>query len=166
MGTEITWQMIIDAKTNSDAKSCGFVLTDGISIPVRDSTIGGIWCCGVLRYSLLVPDPCYAEIAREMFRVLQPGAYVVNIEAYVDNPPERFTVGFEEAGFRTRQVTVLNRYSKFFLKGFVKTSPRWCLQPAGALVGRLHSTFDNPNRTIKGLRDYLFVWQKPAGYSL
>jgi SAM-dependent methyltransferase len=163
LGTEITWEMVRDAKTQPATGRCEFMITDGICIPVKDASVAGIWCCGVLRYSLLVPNPCYSEIAREMLRVLRPGAYICNIEAYVDNPPELFTAGFEEAGFQTQQVRVLNRYNQFFMKWFVKNPyiPRRWLSPAGAAVGRWHSIFDNPNRSIGGLRDYLFVWQKP-----
>ena len=69
LGTEITPEMALDAKRRCPSNNCAFVVTDGVSIPVKDNSIGGIWCCGVLRYSLLGDDPSYAEIATEMFRV-------------------------------------------------------------------------------------------------
>jgi SAM-dependent methyltransferase len=166
LGTEITPEMAIDAKKRCPSGSCEFVVTDGISIPVADNSIGGIWCCGVLRYSLLVENPCYVEIATEMFRVLRPGAHVVNCEMWVDIAPTRFIEGFEQAGFRTRRVLVLNRYDgrpeRYLGPRYVPE--RW-LQMSGAVVGWIRSRFDDPNRTRGGLRDYLFIWQKPADNS-
>jgi SAM-dependent methyltransferase len=163
IGTEITWEMIADAKLRCPTAFCQFLLTDGISIPVSDESITGIWCCAVLRYSLLVEHPCYDQIAAEMFRVLRPGAYVVNCEMYVDVPPQRFTDGFERAGFCTRRVLVLNRYyGKLELCLRNRYIPDSCLSFAAAICAGLRSRFDDPNRTVQGLRDYLFVWQKPA----
>jgi SAM-dependent methyltransferase len=161
LGTEITWEMVAHAKLHCP-DNCQFVLTDGISIPVKVESIGGIWCCAVLRYSLLVDNPCYAEIAAEMFRVLRPGAYVVDCEMYVDVSPERFIEGFERAGFVTRRVLVLTRYygrTERWLRN--RYIPDSCLQPSAALCAWLRSRFDDPNRPVQGLRDYLFIWQKP-----
>jgi SAM-dependent methyltransferase len=164
LGTEITPEMALDAKKQCPSGACEFVITDGVLIPVKDDSIGGIWCCGVLRYSLLGDNPCYAEVAAEMFRVLRPGAYVVNCEIYVDVPPERFTEGFERTGFRTRRVLVLNRYygrlERWLRNHYITDS---CLRPSAALCAWLRSRFDDPHRTVQGLRDYLFIWQKPAG---
>src|SRR6266852_9891273 len=88
--------------------------TDGVIIPARANSIDLIWCCTVLRYSLLVPNPVYADIAREMYRVVKPGGLVINLEMYVDNPPQTFTHDFEQAGFVTKDVRVLKRYESFF----------------------------------------------------
>jgi SAM-dependent methyltransferase len=164
VGTEITWEMVADAKTKCPDQSCQFVITDGISIPVRDNSIGGIWCCAVLRMSLLVSNPCYAEIAKEMFRVLRPGGYVVNSEMYVDVPAERFLDGFEQAGFRTRRVNVMHRDRRFLERCLSnrRIPERWLRYSAGLCAG-FRSMFDHPNRAIEGLRDYYFVWQKPDG---
>lgn len=163
LGTEITPEMALAAKKRCPSNRCEFVVTDGVSIPVRDNSIGGIWCSAVLRYSLLVDNPCYAEIATEMFRVLQPGAHVVNCEMWVDVLPPRFTEGFEEAGFYTRRVLVLNRYDgkpERWLGN--RHVPDTLVQFSGTVCGWLRSKFDDPNRTRGGLRDYLFIWQKPA----
>jgi ubiquinone/menaquinone biosynthesis C-methylase UbiE len=99
LGTEITPEMAVEAKKLSPSGQCEIVVTDGISIPVKDNSIGGVWCCAVLRYSLCVENPCYSEIATEMFRILQQGAYVVNCEMWVDVPPTHFTEGFERVVF-------------------------------------------------------------------
>jgi SAM-dependent methyltransferase len=162
LGTEITWEMAAAAKSQSPPDTCQFILTDGISVPIKDESIGGIWCCAVLRYSLLVDNPCYAEIAAEMFRVLQPGAHVVNCEMHIDVPPERFIEDFERAGFVTRRVVVLTRYygmTERWLRN--RYIPHSCLRLAATLCAGLRSRFDDPHRPVQGLRDYLFIWQKP-----
>jgi ubiquinone/menaquinone biosynthesis C-methylase UbiE len=162
LGTEITREMIADAKLQSPRETCQFILTDGISIPVKDESIGGIWCCAVLRYSLLVKNPCYAEIATEMFRILRPGAHVVDCEMHVDVSPEHFTDGFEQAGFHTRRVLVLTRYHRFLERCLRnRYIPGSWLQFSAAICAGLRSRFDNANRPVQGLRNYLFIWQKP-----
>ena len=166
LGTEITWEMVADAKSRSRTEACQFILTDGISIPVRDESIGGIWCCAVLRYSLLVEDPCYVEIATEMFRVLRPGTHIVNYEMYVDVVPDRFIDGFEQVGFRARRVLVLNRYHRTIERWLRnRYIPKNWLQLSGTVCAGLRSRFDDPYRSVEGLRDYLFIWQKPAANS-
>src|SRR5215470_7068507 len=35
LGTEITWEMVIDAKLHSPSEACRFLLTNGISLPVK-----------------------------------------------------------------------------------------------------------------------------------
>jgi SAM-dependent methyltransferase len=162
IGTEITWEMAAVAKLLCPVDRCKVVMTDGISIPVKDNSIDGVWCCGVLRYSLLVPDPCYVQIAREMFRALRPGGYVVNFEMYVDVPAERFVAGFEEAGFSTQRVRVTHRGRQFLevCLGNRRIPERW-LRHSGFLCAALRWIFDNPQRDVIGLRDYSFIWQKP-----
>ena len=162
LATEISAEMIYQAQKESVLANCEFKVTDGILIPVPDASIDCIWCCAVLRYSLFVSDPAYADISREMFRVLRPGGYVINLEMYVDQAPDVFTEDFETAGFTTRRVSVLQRYGgrperwlnhRLFPEG-------WVFNAAG-LVALLRSHFDSPRRSVPGLRDYLFYWQKP-----
>ena len=123
----------------------------------------GIWCCAVLRYSLFVPNPAYTQIANEMFRVLRPGAYMVNCEMYVDVPPEIFLQGFEAAGFETRNIFVLHRYGRRLERVLSHRliPDRWITR-AASLSALVRYTLDNPRRQVSGLRDYLFVWQKPV----
>ncbi len=163
LGTEITFEMVADAKSQSPANRCQFVLTDGVSLPVCANAIGGVWCCGVLRLSLLVEDPCYTDIADEMFRVLKPGGYVVNSEMYVNMLPDAFLPGFEQAGFKTRCVAVVHRDRRFLercLSNHRIIPERWLRYSAEVCAG-LRARFDNPNRPLPGIRDYLFIWQKP-----
>jgi ubiquinone/menaquinone biosynthesis C-methylase UbiE len=163
LGTEITPEMIAGAKKGYEDENCQFALTDGITLPVEDRSIDGIWCCAVLRYSLLVPNPAYAQIAAEMFRVLRPGAYVFNCEMYLDTPPDPFIPDFEKAGFETQNVLLLHRYSGRLerILGHRLVSEGLMTQ-AGRLCAVLRSAFDNPKRPVTGLRDYLFVWRKPT----
>ena len=163
LATEVTFEMLEQARKECGEDSCEFALTDGVALPSASSTIDGIWCCGVLRYSLFVPNPAYAEIATEMYRVLRPGAYVVNSEMYVDVPPDVFLPGFEQAGFVTRDIFVLQRYGsrieRVFSHGRV---PQAWIAHSGMLSALVRSLLDDPRRDVPGLRDYLFIWQKPA----
>lgn len=162
LGTEITFEMLQGARHLCEEDSCHFALTDGILLPTPDDRIDGIWCCGVLRYSLFVSTPKYAEIAKEMYRVLRKGGYMVNCEVYTDVLPEVFLQDFERAGFQTRKIATLQRYGGTLERSFAHRliSEKWI--PFGASASAfLRSSLDNPRRQAPGLRDYLFVWQKP-----
>jgi len=162
LGTEITPEMLIDARKECSHLNCEFVLTDGVLLPVDDASIDGLWCCGVLRYSLFAPNPAYAAIAREMMRALKPGAFVVNCEMYVDVGPDAFLPDVEAAGFKTRSVKVLHRYGRRLesLAAWRALPLSW-VKHSAMLSALLRSTFDAACRNTPGLRDYLFVWQKP-----
>ena len=154
--------MLDDAVTTCQGLDCRFHLTDGIHIPVEDSSLSGVFCCGVLRYSLLVDDPCYEEIGREFMRCIKPGGYVVNCELYVDVPPQQFVEGFEKVGLSTERVSVINRYS--FLERVLSNRflPTDWLPRLGSMNAAIRSVITAPRDDLAGLRDYLFVWQKPA----
>jgi SAM-dependent methyltransferase len=162
LGTEVTPEMVEQAKKECTEGSFEFALTDGISLPCASASIDGIWCCAVLRYSLFVTNPAYDRIAKEMYRVLRPGAYFINCEMYVDVAPEIFLQGFEEAGFETRKVFVLHRYGRRLerMLSHRLIPDRWITR-AASLLAFVRSSLDNPRRQVPGLRDYLFVWQKP-----
>ena len=163
LGTEVTPEMLEQAKKECTVGSCEFALTDGISLPCASESVDGIWCCAVLRYSLFVPNPAYDRIAKEMYRVLRPGAYMVNCEMYVDVPPEVFLQGFEDAGFETRNIFVLHRYGRRLERTLTHRliPDRW-ITSAASLAALVRYTLDNPRRQVGGLRDYLFVWRKPV----
>jgi ubiquinone/menaquinone biosynthesis C-methylase UbiE len=162
LATEVTPEMLEQAKKECTESRCEFVLTDGVSLPAASESVNGIWCCGVLRYSLFVPNPAYAEIAKEMYRVLRPGAYVVNCEMYVDVLPDVFLPGFEAAGFETHKVSVLHRYGRRLERTLSHRliPERWMMRSA-SISAFVRSQLDNPRGHVPGLRDYLFVWQKP-----
>jgi SAM-dependent methyltransferase len=162
-GTEITSEMIMAAEREGLPSECNLYLTDGISVPLPANSVDLIWCCAVLRYSLLVPDPAYDEIAMEMFRVLRPGGSVVNMEMYVEQKPEVFIGGFERAGFVTKETRVVHRYNggleTLLTNRHIPTTwMGWMAQSCAQIRYRV----DNPSRAVQGLRDYLFVWRKPA----
>lgn len=163
LGTEVTPEMLEQAKKECTEASCEFALTDGVSLPCASASVDGIWCCAVLRYSLFVPNPAYAEIAKEMYRVLRPGAYVVNCEMYVDVPPGVFLKGFEDTGFETLSISVLHRYARRLERVLSHRliPDRWITR-AASLSALVRHSLDNPRRQVGGLRDYLFVWQKPV----
>ncbi|MDX6498803.1 MAG: malonyl-CoA O-methyltransferase [Blastocatellia bacterium] len=162
IGTEITQEMLSEARRLGLPRNASLLLTDGVSIPVGDNSIDMIWCCAVLRYSLFVSQPVYHQIAKEMYRALKPGGSVVNLEMYVDSEPESFTRDFEQVGFVTRDIRVLKRYAGF-VEDCLKSHlfpPRF-VSATGKLWAALHYWFDKPGRPVPGLRDYLFVWSKP-----
>ena len=163
LATEVTVEMLEQAKKECRESGCEFVLTDGISLPSASSSVDGVWCCAVLRYSLFVPNPAYDRIAKEMYRVLRPGAYVVNCEMYVDVPPDIFLQGFEDAGFEIRTISVLQRYGGRLERVLSHRliPERWITRSA-SLSAFVRAHFDSPGRHKAGLRDYLFVWQRPV----
>jgi ubiquinone/menaquinone biosynthesis C-methylase UbiE len=163
VGTEITLEMLRNARRFGVPSRSMLLRTDGISIPAQARSIDLIWCCTVLRYSLLVENPVYADIAREMYRVLKPGGQVVNLEMYVDNPPETFVRDFEATGFTTRFVRVTHRWSGR-LESVLQFPwvPNSMLPLAGRLCASLRLLADNPHHDRPGLRDYMFVFAKPA----
>jgi len=161
--TEVTPEMLTQAAKDCHESHCQFVLTDGVALPLASASMDGVWCCAVLRYSLFVPNPAYAQIAKEMYRVLRPGAYVVNCEMCVDNEPDVFLPGFENAGFALRSISVLQRYGLVERMLSYRLIPKRCVKPLGSICAFVRSRVDNPRRRAPGLRDYLFVWQKPVG---
>ena len=163
VGTEVTPEMIERAKTSCDSAQCEFLLTDGVKLSLPSSSVDGVWCCGVLRYSLFVKNPAYAKIAREMYRILRPGGCVVNCEIYVDADFGVFSKDFEAAGFTTQYIRVLHRYgSRFENISIHRLFPERLVSALGTISASLYSQFDDPQCDVPGLRDYLFVWQKPV----
>jgi ubiquinone/menaquinone biosynthesis C-methylase UbiE len=163
LGTEITQEMLDQAKHFGIPKGSELTLTDGINIPVADATIDFIWACGVLRFSLNVPDPVYDQIAREMYRVLKPGGRVVDLEMYVIQPASDFTRDFELAGFHTDAIKIVNRhggrFEKFAQRGWLPLS----LVPLAANLAAFRRYYFEPtsaNAITTGLRDYLLIWRK------
>lgn len=162
VGTEITREMLLESQRFGLPARSAVLLTDGVSIPVRDQSLDMIWCCGVLRFSLFVMNSVYQEIAKEMYRVLKPGGLVVNIEMYVDAPPEIFTRDFEHVGFETTDQRILQRYEGRIERLCQSRYLPLPLVICGAKLSALYRFwFDSVIRPTAGLRDYLFVWCKP-----
>ncbi len=160
-GVDITLEMLSAARQYGQPESCVLMQIDGINIPLPDRSVDLVWCCGVLRFSLFVPDPVYREIAQEMYRVLKPGGFVVNIEMYVDNPPDVFTRDFEDAGFATSEMRIVQRYSGRFENYCLSPRlPRKLVEIGGKLCAAWRMRFDSASKETPGLRDYLFVWAK------
>jgi SAM-dependent methyltransferase len=186
IGTEISFEMLEAAQHFGLPPKTAVIATNGVSIPLADASVDLIWVCGVLKYGLFPPGavcrggsglvsaedaphaqpftPVYYEIAREMYRVLKPGARVVNNEMYVDADPDVFTRDFERAGFSTKDVRVLQRYFEPFAKPLQsKRVPLWVVKLAARVYAFRRFHADNARRHSAGLRDYLFVWEKPEG---
>ena len=161
IGTDITFDMLSEAQRLGMPPQASVMQTDGVSLPVRDQSIDIIWCCGVLRYSLFVSADVYENIAKEMYRVLKPNGAVINLEMYVEFPPEHFSRGFEKAGFTTTDVRLMKRYESL-VEDCLKSRrwPRSFVSAAGSAWGAMHYWFANPHRQREGLRDYLFTWTR------
>src|SRR5262249_7294106 len=83
IGTEITPEMLSEAKRYGLPHGAEVHLTDGVSIPLPDQSVDMVWVCGVLKYSLFAPGsvcrggsgtlsrerfvPVYLDIAHEMY---------------------------------------------------------------------------------------------------
>jgi len=170
IGLDITPEMLSAARKFGLPQGSDLQLTDGVSIPCPDQSVDMIWICGVLKYGLFVhpflefelqQDPAYPRIAKEMYRVLKPGGFVANYEIFVNNvQPEVFTRDFEQAGFITKDVRILQRYGRLEWHCQWSRLPLKWLIPAGQVCAALHYWFDDPKRPAPGLRDYLFVWCK------
>lgn len=161
LATEVTPEILVQAKRECQESRCHFVLTDGVLLPAASASIDGIWCCGVLQFSLFVPNPAYDQIAQEMYRVLKPGAFVVNCEMNVDTAPNVFMPGFQSARFVLRRLSVLQRYGMVERILSSRRFPKRYVKRLGSICASVRSRVDNPRRRMAGLRDYLFVWQKP-----
>jgi ubiquinone/menaquinone biosynthesis C-methylase UbiE len=153
--------MLSEAQRHGLPDRTSVMQTEGASLPLRDQSIDLIWCCGVLRYSLFVSTEVYEQIAKEMHRVLKPNGVVINLEMYVDFPPDHFSRGFEKAGFTTTDVRLMKRYDSF-IEDCLKSRrlPRSFVSAAGHAWGAVHYRFANPYRQRDGLRDYLFSWKR------
>src|SRR5262249_48367562 len=138
------------------------LVTNGVSLHVADQSIDAIWCSGVLRYSRVESQEVYEQIAHEMYRVLKPGGGRLHLVMQAGSSRDAISFGFEKAGFVTSDLRVLKRYGGF-IEDCLKSSlwPRKFVIAAGKVWGALHYWFDNPYRTTRGLRDYLFFWTKP-----
>jgi hypothetical protein len=82
---------------------------------------------------------------------------------YVDVPPEIFLHGFEDAGFEQRNVYVRQRYGGRIERMLShRLVPDHWITRSAFLSAFVRSHADTPGRQVPGLRDYLFVWQKPV----
>ena len=185
IGVDVTPEMLVAARRFGLPPQSTLAQVDGISIPLGNESVDLIWVCGVLKYSLFKPgSPCrvaggvlpdaaaiesfvpvYADIAREMYRVLKPGGMVTNVEMWVNAEPSVFTRDFEAARFVTKRVAVLRRYRGWMervleWRGHYRL-PAWSVIAAGQLCARVRYLFDRPERPALDFRDYLFIWSKP-----
>jgi ubiquinone/menaquinone biosynthesis C-methylase UbiE len=163
MGVDVTQGMIQRARASFGHLPILFEQIDGIHLPVESNSVALIWISGVLRYSLLVPNPKHREIVNEFFRVLKPGGWVYNFEMYVDQPSAAFSKDFLEGGFSLLSAPVVHlqrskfdqiatgKYRRLFLRKWWADFSIWWTK----------STVKEPRLDVNILRDYFFEYRKP-----
>jgi ubiquinone/menaquinone biosynthesis C-methylase UbiE len=194
LGVDTTIEMLKETQKYGLARNSWLSHFDGLTIPAKDNSIDVVWICGVLKYTLFPPGsscrhgndwsiqadlanagastskkqhfiPTYAEIAKEMYRVLKPGGIVANYEMHVDEPAGIFTPAFERAGFATEQISVLRKPN-----GKLEALFEWrdsCRLPSWLvlLMARIsaETRYHSDYRACRDgeFRDYFFVWRKP-----
>jgi ubiquinone/menaquinone biosynthesis C-methylase UbiE len=160
-GVDITSEMLRRAQDANRNSSILFGQIDGIYLPFENNSIDLIWVSGVLRYSLLVPQPKHREIVKEFFRVLKPGGWVYNLEMYVDQSSSVFSRDFLENGFFMKYVSVVHvrnsvfdnialGYHRILLRRWWASLSIWWTQ-----------NFASEENLGLRIRDYLFNYQKP-----
>lgn len=162
IGVDITPAMLKRARHAYSRSPILFWQIDGVHLPLPSSFLDTIWVCGVLRYSLLVPQPRHREIVNEFFRVLKPGGQVYNLEMYVDQPSHIFSKDFLEGGFHLISAPVVHvhksifdgiavgKYRRIFLKKWWAGISIWWTQKM------IREDYLNAE-----FRDYFFQYQKP-----
>ena len=70
-----------DPRVRAGAAHAPVAVGDGARIPLRDGSIGTVWCIHVLHH---LSDP--SEVLAEVVRVLRPGGHLVLAETVEDHP--------------------------------------------------------------------------------
>lgn len=70
-----------DPRVRAGAAHAPVVVGDGARIPLRDSSVGLVWCIHVLHH---LSDP--AQVLSEVVRVLRPGGHLLLAETVEDHP--------------------------------------------------------------------------------
>jgi ubiquinone/menaquinone biosynthesis C-methylase UbiE len=162
MGYDITPGMIDRAKKIYGHLPIRFEVIDGIHLPVQENSVDLIWVSGVLRYSLLVPNPKHKLIVDEFYRVLKPGGYVYNLEMYVDLPSMIFSKDFHNRGFRLVSVFLVHIRQSGFDKMALGKYHDWFLRRWWAHLSIFWTNLVHSRKDLgKRIRDYFFIYQKP-----
>ncbi len=163
IGVEITPGMLLRAHSICNGRRIVLAQIDGVHLPLEDQLVDLIWVSGVLRYSLLVPNPTHAQIVREFYRVLKPRGIVCNVEMYVDQPSQVFVKDFLQIGFLLRQQSIVHVYNSTFDRIALGKYRRIFLKRWWARLSvRLTELTVREKYLDNILRDYFFVYQKLA----
>ena len=177
VGLDVTLEMLEAAKKHGLPAHSLLAHFDGESIPLQDCSVDIVWVCGVLKYTLFPPGtrclhgiaqpfsskrfiPTCPLLAKEMFRVVRPGAIVAQCEVWIDKSPDVFRQSFEQAGFIAEQVRLLRRDYDYLERVYLHRAST-LIPPllTSRLRAKLRYHFDDPRRG--GFRDYLIIWRKP-----
>jgi SAM-dependent methyltransferase len=180
LGLDITYKMLEKAKYYGLPRTSQLALYDGRSFPVKGSSVDVIWSTGVLKYILFPPGsrclgrfsvpsekgfiPTYAEIAKEMYRVLKPGGIIAAFESHIDESFDFFLPSFLQAGFSLECIAVLRRSYDLLERlcdgRFSNRLGQWLVFRIAKLSAMARYYLDDPQRS-DAFVDYLFVWRKP-----
>jgi ubiquinone/menaquinone biosynthesis C-methylase UbiE len=162
IGVDITPAMLKRAQHTYNNSSILFGQIDGIHLPLQSGSLNMVWVCGVLRYSLLVPQPRHREIVNEFFRVLKPGGRVYNLEMYVCQPSRIFSKDFLEGGFQLISAPVVHVHKSIFDRIAVGKYRRIFLQKWWARISVWQTQkMIREDQLHEEFRDYFFEYKKP-----
>lgn len=161
IGFDITAGMLQRARSEYKELPILFGQIDGVHLPLETNSIDFIWICGVLRYSLNVPQPKHKEIVTEFHRVLKPGGYICNYEMYVNQPSSDFSRDFLDMGFSLRSVSVVNLYRSKFEKAAIGKFHSFFLRQWWANISEWATRITVKEKQLnKEMRDYFFIYQR------
>jgi len=161
VGVEITAGMLERAKRRCAGLPVVFEAIDGVHLPLAERSIDLVWVSGVLRYSLLVPEPRHHEIVAELHRVLRPGGHVCNLEMYVDRPASVFTADFLARGFELLEQRPVHVYrSRLDRLALGPLGPLFRHRPWASLSVALTRRRCHERALGSRLRDYYFVYRR------
>jgi ubiquinone/menaquinone biosynthesis C-methylase UbiE len=158
---DITPGMLDRARARCAGLNVDVAQIDGVHIPLPDASVDLVWISGVLKYSLLVPEPRHREIVAELHRVLKPGGLVCNLEMHVREDASTFDADFRARGFEVQDRRPVHVYRS---RAYSLALGRWHAlfqRPYFARLSVAWSRRLSAERLGNSVRDYFFVYRRP-----
>ena len=106
IGTEVTGEMLEQARQLGLPAGCTIVFTDGVRIPLADASVNMVWCCAVLRTACWSPNRSVALSPARCIGFSSRGAWLSTLKCTSIALPS-VCRPFEDAGFATRDVRII-----------------------------------------------------------